>query len=349
MNNKRFAVIELHNDCNRKCIYCGVIKEYRKREDFSFDKLLLSVDWLYAQGYRLVTLVGGEPLAPFRSEEGKTHFQETLELVNYATGKGMVVNVTTNGDYLTKEKVERFKKAGLDFLSFSLHTYTRKGLDQLINKARLTAQAHIVPTIHAVLTKNNIGKIPKVAFEVIKNGILFSICIVQEKGSKFSASQSEISLIPSVKDQLELCSLLLRLKALGFVRNNREYLTKAPEYYPNRWICNAEEDAFIYIGTGGEIHICSEVRTNFNIADIRETDNNDRWRNVKRLKIRECGGCLYNCLFEAENQYSPQNFLSATIAFFIRCGFSRLMEIWGNAAVKILLWFNTNIILNNDL
>ncbi len=331
---KRIAIIETNRDCNRSCSYCKVPSLYRREQEQTVDQTLQTVDWIYNQGFRLLSYLGGEPFAPIETKEGITFAEQTLQVVNYASQKGMMVNVVTNGDYLTPEIIEAAKRAGVDSLSLSLHSFTKNGLNHLIRSGRLAAQQGIIPTVTTVLTSQNAHNVPGIAAHVAENGLLYGFGIVQTKDQDFSTGRTD--LIPSVEQQREVAQALLRLKMFGFIRNNRNYIQHAADYYPNNWTCNPDEDAFIHIGAGGTVDVCTDIRTNLHIADIPTLSIDKRWRDTKQMKVKYCGNCTYQCYLEAENPKLIGDLPMIAVGLFIRTGKANLAQKWGKFSVELL-------------
>ncbi len=67
-NGRRFAVLEGNRACNRHCSYCAVPNGYDSNSEATLEETCRSIDWLHAQGYRLMTWLGGEPLALYRND-----------------------------------------------------------------------------------------------------------------------------------------------------------------------------------------------------------------------------------------------------------------------------------------
>lgn len=329
----RFANFEGNRDCNRRCEYCDVPENYDPEQELTVDETLRVIDWLHNQGYRLMSWVGGEPLAPFITKEGITFFDHSLQVIQHGTKKGMIFNLSTNGDYLTEDKVGGLRKAGLQSITLSLHTFTKSALDHLIKGAKMAAQEKIVPTINVVLMTKTAEIIPGIAAEVARNGIPFSSGVVQEKEGGFSRGSKE-SLLPSLEEQISVFRALLRLKSFGFVRPGRGYLERAPDYYPNNWRCDPENDAFIHIGAGGTVDVCSDVRTGIKVAEL-DTLDNPQWREEKRILVKNCGNCLYQCFYDAQNPKFGGEVAFGGVAVLIRAGQARLAREWGQFAVDV--------------
>lgn len=248
----------------------------------------------------------------------------------------MLVNVTTNGDFINPsqpEVIEALAKVGLDSLTFSLHTYTRAGLDHLLSASRLAARHRIIPTIQTVMTSQTVDKLPGIAAAAAKNGTLFSAGIIQTKGDGFSKEQ-DFSVIPTEEHQERTFRALRALKSFGFVRNNRNYLNHGTEFYPNNWHCDAEKDTFIKIGAGGKVNVCSQVETGIRIEDIATLDDQE-WRDRKRIGVANCGNCLYHCYYESESPNIIGDIPMIGVGLAIKTGRHLLAERWGQTATTI--------------
>lgn len=329
----RYSVLEFNRECNRRCGYCAVPDQYNRDRELTVDQTFERADWLRGQGFRFISLLGGEPLGPFVTKEGLTFAEHTLRVVDHAVQQGMTVNVITNGDYVTRDTIKDLKKAGLDSLSLSLHTYSEPGLRHLLKGARMAAEEGIIPTVTAVFTASRADQFPGVAAEVANNGALFGFGIVQEKAGGFSAVPETGSQIPTPEQQREVFRALLRLKTFGMVRNNSNYMREAPKYPNNSWKCNPETDTFINLGADGSVNVCTDVRTNFTTADLPILDASQSWREVKRVKVENCGNCTFSCYFEAQHPDVVGDIPMFGVMALIKSGNAKLAEKWGQFAV----------------
>lgn len=329
---RRMAVIEENRRCTRSCSYCQVPGLYSRKEELTLNENFETVDWLYNQRYRSLSYLGGEPFANFETKEDITFTEHTLRVVRYVSQKGMFTNVTTNGDNLTPEIIAAAKDAGLDSMSLTLHTLTDNGLNHLIKFARLAAELGIVPVITTVLTSEHAPYIPAIAARVAENGILYGFGLIQAKDRDFSTGQTD--LIPTAKQQKEVAQALLRLKTLGFIRNNKNYINAISQDLKD-WKCNTEEDTSIHIGAGGTVDICADFRTNLHTADIPTLNTNKNWRNIKRVTVKDCGGCLNQCIFETDNPKLVGDIPMIVVGLLIRAGKADLAQRWGKLAAEI--------------
>lgn len=329
-NGHRYFAFEINRRCNRSCAHCGVPGQYDPNQELSLAESFEVIDKLYAWGFRSGTILGGEPLAPFRTKERLTFYEHALALVRYGTSKGMFLGISTNVDYFSEKAACDFAEAGLDWMTESLHDDSERGLKKLLECGRMASQKGIPVIIHTLITKGNAEMFPGIAAEIVRNGNLVNATIVQEKGGEFS-TKPEISLLPS-KEQVEnVIEALLVLRQYGLVRINRKLLQRSLDYYPNSWKCDPDRDTFLHIGAGGTLDICEEVRTGLTYKDIDSLDDSG-WREQKRELVKNCTGCLYRCYYESENPGFMDEFPTFALMWLIKSGGADLVRKWGQFA-----------------
>lgn len=332
-NGERLALLEGPTGCHRDCSYCADPKKFNTENASILEQTFRQIDWIYDQGFRVLQYVGGEPLSQhFITKEGKTFFEHTLRVVRYASEKGMLVNVSTNGDFVNEDMLMQLKEAGIDTLTFSLHSRSEGGLRYILERAKMAAKAKIPPIVSVVFTSDRTDEIPKIARRCAENGILFATTIVQEYGGGFSAVPAE-SKIPSPEQQRKVFDALIPLKKAGFVRNNMNYLRHAPDFPGNSWKCDPNKDPFIQIRAvgEGEIGVCSEVHTKFKVGEIDLKEK--KWRDVKRDFVNNCNNCLYSCTFESQNPDLKGDLPTIAMMGFIKSGESGWVEGLGQHVV----------------
>lgn len=333
-NIHRLASIETNVYCNRRCDECAVPLRYNKENESTLTETKSQIDWLHKEGFRILTYMGGEPLAPFRTKEGITFLEHTIEAVRYASEKGMMVNVTTNGDYVSKKIIEQLKSVGLDKLTFSAHSFTERELTDLMDKARMTARMGITSVAHVILTSRSADVLPEIALRAAESGVFISTNIVQEMGKGFS-TVPEQSQIPTAEQARKAFSTLLKLKPYGFVVTDRNYLIESPDSIEKKWKCDPNVDAFIHIGAGGYLNICPDNRTDIKATDISLSD--PKWRELKQELVRGCKGCNHQCWIASENPHVIKDIVPLTtmvIVALIRTGHAGLVEKLGKFAVQ---------------
>lgn len=332
-NAPKYAVVEINQGCNRNCSYCDVPSQYKPQQELTVAQTKVAIDFLKRQGYLHVTFLGGEPFAPFKTKEGITFAEHTLEGVRHASEIGMMVNVTSNGDFLNPQLISSAAEAGLDALTLSLHTYSEPAINQLIKVGRLAARQRIIPAIHTVMTSESADKLPGVAAKAARNGIMFSTGVVQTIGDGY-AKEQDASVIPTLDQQERVFRFLRGLKLFGFTRTNFNYLNDAAKYYPNNWKCNPETDTFIRVSTGGRMNVCPRVATDLNVFELEDLTDK-RWREQKRAGVADCGNCFFSGYFEVEQQHVLLDLTTVALAFIIRNGGVSFAEKLGKFAATI--------------
>ncbi len=331
-DGRRYFAYERNRACNRGCSHCGVPGLYDRENELTLEQSYGVFDRLRAWGFFGGTILGGEPTAPFKTKEGITFYEQTLAEIRYAKKKRMLIGLSTNGDFFTEDTADGLRQAGLDWITFSLHTETKQGLDHLVKCGKMAARQGILPIIHTLITKQNADYFPGIAAYTAENGLLVNATVVQEKGGSFS-TRPEVSLIPSREQEAEVFRALLYLKKFGFVRINRRLLLKGLQYYPNKWKCDPEKDYFLHIGAGGTLDVCEEVRTDLTIFDI-DSLKDKRWKETKAELAENCTGCLYRCYYESENSDIRGDLTTLAVMALIKAKRADLVRRWGRVAVR---------------
>lgn len=160
-----WAVVELTESCNFKCIWCYASSGYSKNH-MSWENYQKLVKILSDAGLKQITLSGGEP----------TLYPYLKEAVKLAKDSGFIVHMNTNGYLFTKELANELKKLGLsqiqtniDSLDPKKHDYVRgkegsfhRAVDALKN-AKETGITCVSQTVLTKLNENEIFDIFKFA------------------------------------------------------------------------------------------------------------------------------------------------------------------------------------------
>jgi hypothetical protein len=111
------------------------------------------------------------------------------------------------------------------------------------------------------------------------------------------------------------------------------YLNHATDFPENSWKCNPNKDSFISIGGEGkgQIRVCSEVGTNFEVGEVSLRDK--KWRDEKIKDVDACGNCLYRCTYESQHPDLKGDSATLRNMAFIKAGQAGLIEWLGKRAV----------------
>lgn len=116
------ASIEPANYCNLRCAQCptglGLIS--KQRESMSLEKFKKAVNSMLPELTYLNLYFQGEPFLN----------KELHKMVEYATKYGIITSISTNGHFITPERADALKKAGLDKLIVSLDGIDQKSYEK---------------------------------------------------------------------------------------------------------------------------------------------------------------------------------------------------------------------------
>lgn len=94
--------------CNLACGYCN---EYDKvSEPVPIETMRARLDRLASFGTSVITISGGEPML----------HPGIFEIISHIRSHGMIAGLISNGYYLTRERIEKLNKAGLEYLQISI-------------------------------------------------------------------------------------------------------------------------------------------------------------------------------------------------------------------------------------
>lgn len=141
------------NKCNLNCLYCGRNKT-ASDDEMSAPQGRLVIDQLNLLGTKVISFTGGEPLLR----------EDIYELIDYATAKGIYVNMNTNGTLFIEREKELEK---LNSVRFSLdgdkdvNDYIRgKGVyEKVIAAINSCRKQQIKSCIVSTISKYNISSI----------------------------------------------------------------------------------------------------------------------------------------------------------------------------------------------
>jgi len=126
--------IELGRECNFRCPYCYVVDPAAVTEELTPDEIRDAIDQSCDLGARRIILLGGEPML----------YPHLREMIGHITGKGMEVELFTNGTDVTPEAAGFFFGHGVKVV-VKFNTF-----DPVV-QARLTGRKWAYDCIRAAL------------------------------------------------------------------------------------------------------------------------------------------------------------------------------------------------------
>jgi MoaA/NifB/PqqE/SkfB family radical SAM enzyme len=286
--------------CNLSCAYCN---EY---DDWSAPvptvEILRRVDRLAALGTGIITLSGGEPL-----------LHPDLDIiVGRIRERGAIATLITNGYLLSRDRIDRLNRAGLDHLQISIDNVnpddvSKKSLKVLDQKLRWLAEAAVFDvTVNSVVGGG------------IRNPDDGLVIAERARALGFS---STVGIIHDVSGQLRPLTprqrtVLDRIVELGasvfdFANYNR-FQANLANGEPNDWSCRAG-CSYLYVCEDGLVHWCSQQRGHPGIpleqygpAELRQ-----QYHLVKTCAPRCTVGCVHRVAQIDELREDPDSTLRA--------------------------------------
>jgi len=115
-----YVLWDCSRKCNLNCAHCGAVKEKYDNE-LTTEQIKGLIDQLANIKVRFFAATGGEPLLR----------KDILEVMRYASEKGIKTGLATNGFFINEEKAKKIKEAGISSIQISLD-----GTEEIHNKIR---------------------------------------------------------------------------------------------------------------------------------------------------------------------------------------------------------------------
>jgi MoaA/NifB/PqqE/SkfB family radical SAM enzyme len=233
--------------CNLACGYCN---EFDKASaPVPLAAMLARIDRLAALGTAMIDLSGGEPLL----------HPDLDVIVRHIRSHDMFAGLLTNGYLLTRERVRRLNRAGLDRLQISIDNVTpdttsRKSLDVLDQKLRwLASDAEFDVNINTVLgaSVGHPADALCIAERALSLGFGTSVGLIHDESGRSVALHPQHR---TVYEQLQ--GLARSFYSHAHDRLFQENLIKG---VPNDWRCGAGA-RYLYVCEDGLVHWCSQQR-----------------------------------------------------------------------------------------
>ena len=249
--------------CNLDCAYCN---EYDRVSDpVPIATMVARIDRLADLGAAIITLSGGEP----------TLHPDLDAIIRRIRERGAIATLITNGLLLTKERIQRFNQAGLDYLQISIDNVrpddvSKKSLQVLDLKLEwLAEEAEFGVTINSVLGAAIRDPQDALAVSARARELGFSSTV----GILHDQSGQLTPLKPS--QQAAYDQFRRRKASLFSFAHFDSFQDNISRGLATDWHCRAG-GRFLYICEDGLVHYCSQQRgrpgiplDQYSVADIR--------------------------------------------------------------------------------
>jgi MoaA/NifB/PqqE/SkfB family radical SAM enzyme len=316
--------------CNLSCTYCN---EYDDRSaPVPTANMLHRVDRLAALGAGIVTISGGEPLL----------HPDLDDIIRRIRGQRMIATLITNGYLLSRDRINRLNRAGLDHLQISIDNATpddvsKKSLKVLDQKLRWLADyGEFDVTVNSVVGGGIRNPEDTLTIARRARGLGFSttVGIIHDGSGR---------LWPLGGPQRTILEELVAIAKSTFdFANYNRFQRNLAEGQPNDWHC-AAGSRYLYIWEDGLVHWCSQQRGRPGIPldHYGEEDLRREYHRVKTCAPMCTIGCVHRVAQVDELRHDPQQ---ALLQWF-PADPARRERALGHLppAVRVLVWaFVTN-------
>jgi MoaA/NifB/PqqE/SkfB family radical SAM enzyme len=308
--------------CNLSCTYCN---EYDDRSaPVPTAEVLRRIDRLADLGTGVVTLSGGEPLL----------HPDLDAIIGHIRQRGAIATLITNGYLLTRDRIARLNRAGLDHLQISIDNVvpdevskkSLKVLDQKLSSLARTAEFDV--TVNAVVGSGirNPADALTVARRARQLGFSTTVGIIHDGRGR---------LVPLDEEQRLVLEQVVSLgKSVFDFANYNRFQKNLAHGQPNDWQCRAGA-RYLYICEDGLVHWCSQQRGHPGIP-LAQYSLDDLRSEYDRVKI--CAplctvGCVHRVAQVDELREDPQRTLARWFAAPVEGQSPRLP-----LPVKVLKW-----------
>ena len=313
--------------CNLSCSYCNEYDDHSP--PVPIRDVLRRIDRLAALGTGIVTLSGGEPLL----------HPDVDEIIHRIRRHGSIATVITNGYLLSRDRIRRLNRAGLDHLQISIDNVvpdevSKKSLKVLDQKLRwLAEEAEFDVTVNAVVGAGirNPEDAVLIARRARALGFSTTVGVIHDGSGR---------LVPLDEPQRAVLEEAVAVGTSPFdYANYNRFQKNLANGQPNDWHC-AAGSRYLYICEDGLVHWCSQQRGHPGIP-LEQYGPDDLRREYHRVK--SCAplctvGCVHRVAQVDELRKNPELALSQWFSAPVAGGQPSVPP-----AVRMLTWlFVTN-------
>lgn len=289
--------------CNLGCTYC-----WQKKDD-SYEMTIEEFDRYLAHAKKMhvgiITFLGGEPMI----------WPPLYEAISHCTRASVLTDITTNGTLLNEETIDKFGRAGLDYLNISVdgtkpssvtnkNSIFRKDILAHLKNTRKKYQTHF--RINSVLYSNNLEDIKTLIEFSYEHNIQISLgYIVPPLEEKYIIDPDIYFSSDDTECLKEIVSYILARKKEGYpIIDPADYFENIFRYLNKEkfWECNyPTRYGWINISPNGRLRSCTKKmdELDYHYLDLTPARVMD-YRNVLKEKVQSCNvHCYSNCAFDS--------------------------------------------------
>jgi MoaA/NifB/PqqE/SkfB family radical SAM enzyme len=285
--------------CNLACTYCNEFDDHSPPVPTA--DLWRRIDRLAELGTGIVTLSGGEPLL----------HPDADAIISHIRSRGMIATLITNGYLLTRDRIRRLNRAGLDHLQISIDNVlpddvSKKSLKVLDRKLQwLAGIAEFDVTVNSVVGGG--VRDPQDAVTIAERarslGFSTTAGIIHDTHGELRALDSA---------QRSILDTLIGLGGSTFdLATYNRFQKNLANGRPNDWHCGAGA-RYLYVCEDGLVHWCSQQRgyPGIPLEQYGVEDLEREYRQVKSCAPYCTVGCVHRVAQVDELRENPQAVLS---------------------------------------
>jgi len=303
--------------CNLSCKHCyAEATEEAASDELSTEEARRLVDDLAGWGAKFLVLDGGEPLLR----------PDFLEIASYASSKGLMTGIGSNGTLIDKAMAERIKGAGVQSIAISIDSVRAEVHDtfrgkkgafyQAMSGAVACKEAGLPFQFGMVIRKQTLSEVPDMLKLAVESGAdaaeFFDLVEVGRARTKCrgeSLSPEERRQVMEWLAQAQIdCPIIIRVPACPMYPLMLQEREIKPRYfsaellrqvpYYGRGCAAGMPFGYIRIAPNGEVNPCMLLQ--IDLGNIRKKSIQEIWNEsvvLKQLRSRDlkgkCGQCKY--------------------------------------------------------
>jgi MoaA/NifB/PqqE/SkfB family radical SAM enzyme len=308
--------------CNLSCRYCNEYDDHSA--PVPTDEVLRRIDRLAALGTGIMTLSGGEPML----------HPDLDAIVSHIRRRGAIATLITNGYLLTRARIRRLNRAGLDHLQISIDNVlpddvsvkSLKVLDRKLQWLELEAEFDV--TVNSVVGAGvrNPDDALTIAQRAREAGFSTTVGIIHDGTGRLLALDEQ---------QQRILQEVAAMGGSAFdVANYNRFQRNLANGTSNDWHCPAGA-LYLYVCEDGLVHWCSQQRGRpaVPLDDYGPDHLRAEYRRVKSCAPLCTVGCVHRVAQVDELRQNPERALTEWFASPVE-GHAPAMP----AAVRMLRW-----------
>ena len=313
--------------CNLSCRYCNEYDDHSP--PVPTDAIFRRVDRLADLGTGVITISGGEPLL----------HPDLDAIVGHIRRRGAIATLITNGYLLTRDRIRRLNRAGLDHLQISIDNVqpddvSVKSLKVLDQKLRWLAEdAEFDVTVNSVLGAGvrNPGDALTISQRARQLGFSTTVGLIHDGSGRLRAlDEPQRTILEAI--------VAMGTSAFDFANYNL-FQRRLAAGAANDWHCRAGA-RYLYICEDGLVHWCSQQRGHPGIPldQYGEDQLRTEYHREKACAPFCTVGCVHRVAQVDELRHDPERALAT---WFVAPGDGPPRRL--PSSIKVLRWaFVTN-------